>query len=74
MEEEMKKMAVEPVMEQKPEMEVEMSPEMLDILAKHFGVELAELGNYILTQLKPQEGEMAEEEKMARSMFPSLNQ
>lgn len=76
MEEEMKM----PVEKQEQEMEVEMTPEMVQILAKHFGVEVAELGNYILTQLM-QEGEkpepamaVEEEEKIARSMFPSLNQ
>jgi hypothetical protein len=73
MEEKEKEMAVaEPKSEALPPT---LTPEQIEVLAKHFKVEVAELGTYIMENLKG-EGEMKEEvkeEKMARSMFPSLN-
>jgi hypothetical protein len=55
-----------------------LTPEHIEVLAKHFKVTPEELGTFIMENLKgkgemKEEVEEVEEEKMARSMFPSLN-
>lgn len=55
-----------------------LTPEHIEVLAKHFGVAVEELGAFIMETLKGEgekemKEEVVEEKESVRSMFPSLS-